>query len=98
MKIVLYFRCYRSDPDPLKKVPDPEDWIQQYVHFLIFSLNRSPSYSERDQESIPVRQVCTKKNRWEYLLLAASQISKSVSGWPDMRISRLLKESKNKTK
>ena len=24
MKIVLYFRCYRSDPDLLKKVPDPD--------------------------------------------------------------------------
>ena len=24
MKIVLYIRCYRSDPDPEKKVPDPD--------------------------------------------------------------------------
>ena len=23
VKIVLYFRCYRSDPDPLKKIPYP---------------------------------------------------------------------------
>ena len=24
MEIILYTRCYRSDPDPVRKVPDPD--------------------------------------------------------------------------
>ena len=24
MKAILYFRCYKYDPDPVKKVPDPD--------------------------------------------------------------------------
>ena len=47
MEIILYTRCYRSDPDPVRKVPDPDPYpagqkspVQDPHHWLLVSKNR----------------------------------------------------------
>ena len=30
MEIILYTRCYRSDPDPVRKVPDPYRQVKNH--------------------------------------------------------------------